>query len=198
MQMSAIPKWGRQVTFLLQTVFLLLYVSSLLYALLRGNGAQTAGAMIAAAGEGVQAAIGLAGGFAFFCGLIAVLERAGAARALVRVFRPLLGRLGIPDAALPDAALNISANLLGMSNAAAPMGLRAAKRMADNGIAGNGLCLFLVINASSVQLLPTSVISLRAAAGSVSPGCITAPTLLATLISTSVGILSCKALERWT
>ena len=183
---------------MLQAVFLMLYGSSLLYALLRGNGPQTAAAMISAAGEGVQTAIGLAGGFAFFCGLTAVLERAGTARALVRVFRPLLGKLDIPDAALPDAALNISANLLGMSNAAAPMGLRAAKLMAENGAAGNGLCLFLVINASSVQLLPTSVIALRAAAGSASPGCVTAPTLLATLISTAVGILSCKVLERWT
>ena len=154
--------------------------------------------MLAAAGEGVQTAIGLAGGFAFFCGLIAVLERAGAARALGRVFRPLLRRLGIPDAALADAALNIGANLLGMSNAAAPMGLRAVRFMAENGVAGNGLCLFLVINASSVQLLPTSVIALRAAAGSSAPGCITAPTMLATLISTAVGILSCKVLEKWT
>lgn len=182
---------------MLQAVFLLLYGSSLLYALFRGNGPQTAGAMIAAAGEGVQTAIGLAGGFALFCGLITVLERAGAARTLARVFRPLLGRLGIPDAALSDAALNLSANLLGMGSAAAPMGLRAAKLMANDGTAGNGLCLFLVINASSVQVLPSSVISLRTAVGSASPGSITGPTLLATFVSTAVGILSCKVLERW-
>lgn len=181
---------------MLHGIFLLLFGGSLLYALLLGAGEATAAAMLSAAGEGVQTAIGLAGGFAFFCGLTAILKRAGAATALGRAMRPLLTRMGIPAAALEDAALNLSANLLGMGGAATPIGLRAVRHMAEDGRASNGLCLFLVLNASSVQLLPTGVIALRAAAGSASPGCITGPTLAATMISTTVGVLACKLLEK--
>ena len=100
-----------------------------------------------------------------------------------------------PDA-LEPVLLNLSANLLGMGNAATPMGIEAARRMGgSSGGASNALCLFLVINSSSVQLLPATVIALRAAEGSADPGCITLPALAATAISTAVGIAACKIAE---
>ena len=87
--------------------------------------------------------------------------------------------------------------MLGLGNAATPMGIEASRRLAEKGRATDALCLFLVINASSVQLLPTTVIALRAAAGSRQPGIIAWPAFLATALSTATGILCCKAAEKW-
>ena len=172
---------------------------SLLYGLITGRGEAVAAAMLAGAEEAVQAAIAMAGGFAFFCGMTAVLRRAGAIEALGRKLSPLLSRLfgpGLPTDALEPMLLNLSANLLGLGNAATPMGVEAARRMGRGcERASNALCLFLVINSSSVQLLPATVIALRAAEGSANPGCITLPALAATFLSTAVGIIACKIAE---
>lgn len=183
---------------MLQWIFGGLIGLSLLYALLTGQGAAPVTEMLRAAGEAVKTALTLAGGFAFFCGLIAILRRAGAVRFLSRRAGPALRRLmgpELPEDALDYVTMNLTANLLGLGNAATPMGVEAAKRMAAGETAGNALCLFLVLNASSVQLLPTTVIALRAAAGSSSPGAIAGPTLAATLISTLAGVVACKLLE---
>ena len=172
---------------------------SLLYGLATGQGEQVAAAMLGGAEEAVQAAVAMAGAFAFFCGMTAILRRAGAIQALGKRLSPLLSRLlgpELPPDALEPVLLNLSANLLGLGNAATPMGIEAARRMDGNGEkASNALCLFLVINSSSVQLLPTTVIALRAAEGSVSPGSVTLPALAATAISTLVGVAACKLAE---
>ena len=174
--------------------------ASFLWGLIGGKGEAVTSAALAAAGEGVQTALTLAGGFAFFCGLMNLLRRSGAADALARRLTPAIRRLmgaEVPGDAVPFIAMNLTANLLGLGNAATPMGVEAARRMATGGeAASDALCLFLVINASSVQLLPSTVVSLRAAAGSAAPGAIVGPTILATGISTLVGILSCKLAER--
>ena len=172
--------------------------ASFLWGLIGGKGEAVTSAALAAAGEGVQTALTLAGGFAFFCGLMNLLRRSGAADALARRLTPAIRRLmgaEVPGDAVPFIAMNLTANLLGLGNAATPMGVEAARRMAAGERASNALCLFLVINSSSVQLIPTSVIALRAAAGSADPGVIAGPALAATLISTAVGILACKIAE---
>lgn len=188
---------------MLQGIFGGLLGLSLLYGLVRGTGAQVMTSVLAAAGEGVQSALDLAGGFAFFCGLIGILREAGMMEGLARRAAPALRRLlgkELPDDALGYVTMNLTANLLGLGNAATPMGMEAARRMAaqGNGAASNALCLFLVINSSSVQLLPSSVIALRAAAGSADPGAVTLPALAATAFSTLAGILACKGAEKWT
>lgn len=172
---------------------------SLLYGLATGQGEQVAAAMLGGAEEAVQAAVAMAGAFAFFCGMTAILRRAGAIQALGKRLSPLLSRLlgpELPPDALEPVLLNLSANLLGLGNAATPMGIEAARRMSGNSErASNALCLFLVINSSSVQLLPATVIALRAAEGSADPGCVTLPALAATVISTLVGVAACKIAE---
>ena len=166
--------------------------------LMGGNAALTV--LTDAAREGVETAFSLAGSFALFCGMMGILQASGAAKALAkkaeRPLQKLLGRDTNPDA-LPYVAMNLTCNLLGLGNAATPMGLEAARRLGGGDRAGNALCMFLVINASSVQLMPTTVIALRAATGSANPGAIVLPTVIATGISTIVGILSCKGLEKW-
>ena len=186
---------------MLQVLFGGMMGLSLLYGLIVGRGEQVASAMLEGAEEAVQAAFAMAGGFAFFCGMTAILRRAGAVQALGKRLSPLLSRLlgpELPPDALEPVLLNLSANMLGLGNAATPMGVEAARRMGGRGErASNALCLFLVINSSSVQLMPTTVIALRAAEGSTAPGAIVVPALLATAISTAVGIAACKIGERF-
>ena len=185
---------------MLQAVFGALMGGALLWGLARGNGAAVAASMLEAAGEAVNTAVSLAGGFGFFCGMLAILRQSGAVGWISGKARPFLRRLfgnGLTEEALESVTLNLTANMLGLGSAATPMGLEAARKMSGKGeAASNALCLFLVINASSVQLMPTSVIALRAAEGSAAPGSVVLPTLLATAISTLTGIIACKMGER--
>ncbi len=183
---------------MLQIIFGGMLGGGVLFSLLTGQGAAVFPALLGAAQEGVETAISLAGGFALFCGLIGILRAAGAVGALSRLTAPLLRRLmgEIPADALDYVTMNLAANMLGLGNAATPMGVEAARRMAAGERADDALCFFLVLNASSVQLLPTTVIALRAAAGSQAPGQIALPALVSTLISTLAGALSCKLAER--
>lgn len=184
---------------MLQGIFCGMLGAALLFALIRGQEEQVIAALLTGAEEGLETAFSLAGGFAFFCGMMEILFRAGAVDWLARKSAPFLRILfgkSLPDEALSPVAMNLAANMLGLGNAATPMGVRAAQCMAGGDAASNALCLFLVINASSVQLTPTTVIALRAAAGSAAPGCILFPTLLSTLASTLVGIAACKIMEK--
>jgi spore maturation protein SpmB len=124
---------------------------------------------------------------------------------IARLLRPLMVRI-FPEVpaehpAMGAMILNLSANVMGLGNAATPFGIRAMQELdklnAHKGTATNAMVLFLAVNTSSVTLLPTGVIALRAAAGSVEPAAILPTTLFATLISTIVAILSAKLYQRW-
>lgn len=173
---------------------------ALVWGMATGAGGQTVSAMLNAAEEAVGTGIALAGAYAFFCGMLNILRRAGTVERLGAALSPALRRLfgdGLPAEALEPVTMNLTANLLGLGNAATPMGIEAARRMGQGAdAAGNALCLFLVMNASSVQLLPTTVIALRTAAGSANPAGIALPTLAATVVSTVVGVLCCKCAEK--
>ena len=162
-------------------------------------------AMIDAAGGAVELAIGLVGVMTLFLGLMKVAEAGGMLRILARLIRPLMVRL-FPEVpadhpAMGAMILNLSANALGLGNAATPFGIRAMQELdklnARPGTATNAMVLFLAINTSSVTLLPTGVIALRAAAGSAAPAAILPTTLFATIGSTLVAILAAKLYRRW-
>jgi len=154
--------------------------------------------------EGAQAAVSfclsITGSLCLWSAVMELMQQCGISAGLSRLLSPLLSRLfpgcSRDEEIMSSLSENVSANLLGLGNAATPMGIEAARRMAGGDRAGNALCLFLVINASSVQLMPSTVIALRAAAGSQNPASILFPTLLATFLSTLAGILSCKLAER--
>ena len=162
-------------------------------------------AMIDAAGGAVELAIGLVGVMTLFLGLMKVAEAGGMLRILARLIRPLMVRL-FPEVpadhpAMGAMILNLSANALGLGNAATPFGIRAMQELdklnARPGTATDAMALFLAINTSSVTLLPTGVIALRAAAGSAAPAAILPTTLFATIGSTLVAILAAKLYRRW-
>ncbi len=160
--------------------------------------------MMDQAGASVTLAIGLIGVMALFLGLMKVAEAGGLLVIIARTIRPLMTRL-FPDVppdhpAMGAMILNFSANVLGLGNAATPFGIRAMQELDKlnpiKGTASNAMVLFLAINTSSITILPTGVIALRAAAGSVDPAAIVPTTLFATICSTTVAIIAAKFYQR--
>lgn len=153
-------------------------------------------AMVESASGAVTLAIGLVGVMTLFLGLMKVAEEGGMLTILARLIRPLMVRL-FPEVppehpAMGAMILNISANALGLGNAATPFGIRAMQELdklnPHKGTASNAMVLFLAINTSGVTLLPTGMIALRASAGSLDPAGILPTTLFATACSTLVAI----------
>ncbi len=161
-------------------------------------------AMLDSAAAAVQLAFGLIGAMTLFLGLVKVAENGGLLRWVARVLQPLLQRLfpEIPAGhpAMGAMVLNLSANILGLGNAATPFGIRAMQELnrlnPNPGTATDAMVLFLAINTSSLTLLPTGVIALRAAAGSADPAAILPTTLLATACSTTAAIGAAKLFAR--
>jgi spore maturation protein SpmA len=161
-------------------------------------------AMIESAASSVELALGLIGVMTLFLGLMKVAEAGGLLRILAALIRPLMVRL-FPEVpaehpAMGAMILNLSANAMGLGNAATPFGIRAMQELDKlnprPGTATDSMALFLAINTSSVTLLPTGVIALRAAAGSADPAGILPTTLFASLCSTLVAIVAAKLYSR--
>ena len=163
------------------------------------------GGMVESAGGAVTLAIGLVGVMALFLGLMKVAEAGGMLTIISKTIRPLMVR-AFPDVpanhpAMGAMILNLSANALGLANAATPFGIRAMQELdklnPHRGTATNAMALFLAINTSSITLLPTGVIALRVSAGSADPAGILPTTLFATCMSTTVAFIAVKLYQRW-
>jgi spore maturation protein SpmA len=161
-------------------------------------------AMVESAAGAVELALGLIGVMTLFLGLMKVAEAGGLLKELARLIRPLMVRL-FPDVppehpAMGAMILNLSANAMGLGNAATPFGIRAMQELdklnPQPGTATDAMALFLAINTSSVTLLPTGVIALRAAVGSSDPAGILPTTLFATTCSTLTAIVAAKFFAR--
>ena len=161
-------------------------------------------AMVQSAAGAVDLSLGLVGVMTLFLGLMKVAEAGGLLRIIAQLIRPLMVRL-FPDVpgdhpAMGAMILNLSANVMGLGNAATPFGIRAMQELnrlnPAPGTATDAMALFLALNTSSVTLLPTGVIALRAAAGSADPAAIFPTTLFATACSSVVGVVSAKLLAR--
>lgn len=181
----------------------LMMVCPLAFGMISGNGAATVEALLAGGAEAVALVLRMAGGFALWCGLIEILHQGGGMETLGRWMGPLLRRLfpGVKSReALSAMTMNLAANMLGLGNAATPMGLKAMRLLARENkgreTASRAMCMFLVINSGCVQLLPSTVLTLRAAAGSQQPGAVLLPTLVSTLVSAMVGITLCRIMGR--
>ena len=163
-------------------------------------------AVSAAALDGARAAvelcISLAGVLCLWSGFMELLKQCGLEAKLAALFRPLLRRL-FPNASrdpetLAAISANLSANLLGLGNAATPLGIRATRRMAQGcgGTASHELCLLVVLNSASIQLLPTTVAGVRSALGSADPFDILPAVWTASLLSVLAGLAAAKLFAR--
>lgn len=162
-------------------------------------------AMVDSAGGAVELAIGLVGVMTLFLGLVKIAEQGGLLVILAKLIRPVMVRL-FPEVpadhpAMGAMILNFSANALGLGNAATPFGIRAMQELdklnPHKGTATNAMALFLAINTSSVTLLPTGVIAIRAAAGSSEPAAILPTTLFATVCATLAAVSAATLYARW-
>lgn len=185
----------------LQWIWFLMMSASILYACLTGGADGLLSAALSGTSNAISLSIRLCAGYLFFCGLIEILQALRLPQKISRMLHPLLSRLmpGLQDRKAYDAvAMNLTANLLGLGNAATPMGMEAVRLMrkeqTHNSKARHAVFMLLIINATSIQLLPTTVLSLRIAAGSAMPNAILFPTMACTALSTVVGVtlgLSC-------
>ena len=156
--------------------------------------------LLAGADSAVELSISLAGAYLLWMGLINVASEAGLIEKLAaRMHKPL--RLLMPDAgdASASVTLNLAANFFGLGNAATPFGLDAMKRLnavnPDKQSASNAICMFLALNASAIELMPTGVIAVRIACGSANAYDIVLPTFISSVFSAAAAILACKFFE---
>ena len=177
-------------------------VISILCGLATGNGPAVGAAALEGAGAAVDLCLSMAGVLCLWMGVMEIMKRSGLSTALSRLLRPLLGRL-YPEFArdrevMDSISANVSANLLGLGNAATPLGIQAARRMSRRtpGVASDGMCMLVVCNTASIQLIPTTVAGVRLAAGCETPFDILPAVWLASALSVCVGILTAKLLSR--
>jgi spore maturation protein A len=185
-------------------VWTFLLLAAVVAAALTGSVAELTGSIAESAGRAVSVAAGLVGVMTLWLGLMRVAEAAGLVGALARLVRPLLRRL-FPEVpadhpALGSMVLNVSANLLGLGNAATPFGVKAMQQLEtlnpEPGTATDAQALFCAINTASLQLVPATVIALRAGAGSRAPAEIIGATLLASACGVVVAVAASRLLAR--
>lgn len=177
-------------------------VLSLIFGFLTGNISLLGNAALEGATAAVELCISMAGIMCLWTGVMEIMNQCGLSALLARAFRPLLRRL-LPQTSrdaetLATISANLSANMLGLGNAATPLGIRAARRMAYGcmGVASDELCLLVVLNTASIQLLPTTVAGVRSALGCAEPFNILPAVWLASLLSVAAGLFAAKLFAR--
>lgn len=175
-------------------IWLFMMISSL-FVLLITEPAQTVMIMMGASADGIQMCIEFLGIYAIWLGILQVLDDTKLSHKLSYLLRrPIRWIFGETDEETEkNICLNVSSNILGLGSAATPFGIKAMQGM-DKGseIATKSMIMLVVINSTGIQVLPTTVIGLRALAGSVSPSCIIWPTVVATFLPTFLGIFLVK------
>lgn len=190
---------------MLNWIFLALILSSVVSAAFLGTMHEVSASTATSAKTAVDIALGLVGQMALWLGLMRILEEGGLLRSLSRRLAPLMRRL-FPDVpsdhpAMAAMILNLAANMVGLTNAATPFGLRAMieldKLNRRKGVATDAMCLFLAINTSGVAVLPLGVIAVRASLGAKNLTGIVLPTVLATACSTIAAVIATKIFQRF-
>lgn len=170
---------------------------SILSAFLLGNGSAVAAAVPQGAQAGITLAVSLAGSICLWTGVGKLMEHAGITGFLARMIRPLLKRVfpsSDQDPVLANSlSANICANFLGLGNAATPMGIQAAQRLAEyrkDGIASDELCRLVVLNTASIQLIPANIAAVRASLGCATPFDILPAVWVTSFCSAGLGLLA--------
>ena len=189
---------------MLNAIWVALILIAILCGALTGRMEAVTQQSVMSAKAGVTLALGLVGIMSFWLGMMHIAREAGLLRWIARKIRPVMTRL-FPDVpadhpAMSSMIMNMSANMLGLGNAATPFGLKAMIQLDSlnphKGTASNSMALFLAINTSNVAILPTGVIAIRAAMGSTNPTGILFTTFFATVCSTTAAIIVAKLLQR--
>ncbi len=179
-------------------IWLFMIISSMCF-LLWSNPASIVGEMVSASTGALKLSVELAAVYAVWLGILELVDASGLGEKLAKALHPIIKKLFKIDNPEIEKmiALNMSANMLGLGNAATPMGINAMKSLDDgSGIATPAMIMLIVINATSIQLLPSTVIGLRAATGSAAPADIIIPTILATAVTSFLGVILVKLFSK--
>ncbi len=189
---------------LLSYVWIIMVILSIFCSILTGRTAQTGSAALIGAQNGVTLALSLCGSLCLWSGFAKLTEKSGLARRFSALLRPLLSRL-FPEASRDPSALqnlcgNLTANFLGLGNAATPMGISAVRRMhalSGKPDASDEMCRLIVLNTASIQLIPSTVGAVRASLGSARPFDILPAVWLTSACSVTAGLLAARLFSRW-
>ncbi len=189
---------------MLNIIWIFLMIISFICAAITGNMEATGTALIESGTKAVEFVISIGGMMAMWSGFMAIAEKSGLTDKIAVILSPLIKWLF--DGAKTDEkcknaiCMNMVANFLGLSNAATPLGLKAMKLLAEKNTASNtasrDMCMLAVVNSASIQLIPSTLIAMRTAAGSTSPGAIILPIWIVSVVTAASGILLAKFLGR--
>ncbi len=187
-------------------IWLFFIVASVVVAFFTGRLKEVGDAAISYAGVAVQISIALMGVMALWLGIMRIAQKSGMVKLIAKAISPVIKRI-FPDIppdgeAATDITMNVSANALGLNNAATPFGLKAMQSLQklnpnkDKSVASDSMCTFLAINTAGIQFIPASVMAVLAAAGSDNPAEIIAPCIVTTSIVLVLAVIIVKILER--
>lgn len=201
---------------MLDILWAVMLLTGILYGALTGNMNQVTDAALSSAKEAVSLCITMAGIVAMWVGVMQIARTSGLVDKMTKGMQPLLAflftRIPGEHRAMEFISANMIANFLGLGWAATPFGLKAMEELGkleeerrqgkalgtvrESGMASNEMCTFLILNISSLQLIPVNIIAYRSQYGSVNPTAIVGPAIVATLVSTAVAVVFCKGMER--
>ena len=190
---------------MLNVIWVCCMLLGICFALITGQMAAVSDAVLSGGKDAVSLAFTMAGVVATWSGIMKIAEKGGMIAALSHTLSPVLCYL-FPDIPKKSKAMqyisaNFAANFFGLGWAATPAGILAMKELQtynhNEHTATNAMCMFMIINMSSLQLVTVNILAYRAEYGSAVPGEIIGPGIVATFVSTLIGIFSAKLLERW-
>ena len=178
-------------------------IVSIITSIITGRVDETVNSVFEGASTAVSTLISFAGAMCFWTGIMKISEKSGVSNLICRFIAPVVKRLfpNSSETAQRYISMNITANMLGMGNAATPMGMLAAQTLDKENPhpekpSGN-MCMLVTLNTTSFQLIPSTIIALRAAAGSVNPTSIILPVWVVSAFAVCVGVLSVKIINRF-
>ncbi|MBU3145923.1 nucleoside recognition domain-containing protein [Clostridium sp. CF012] len=190
---------------MINIIWFLILSLGIVIGIITGKGEVLSKAVVLGAGGAVELVMGLVGMMCLWCGIMKIAEKSGLTDKLASVLKPILKIIfkeaGKNQKAMSSITMNLTANMMGLSNAATPFGIKAMEEMQRTNnakdTASNDMALFLVLNAACIQFLPTTVISIRAAYNSRNPAIIILPAIIATGTAAILGVVYCKILQRY-
>lgn len=184
---------------MLNYIWGIMIIAGVVYGIITGQTQAIGEGMMDGAREAVSLAITMFGIMGMWCGLIEIANKSGLMKSVTKMMTPFVSFLfpNVPKGhkAFEYISINFVSNIFGLSGASTPSGIKAMEYLgtiSKSKEATNEMCTFLVINISSLQLIPINIVAFRDQYGSVSPSMITAPAIIATFLSTVAGVVFCK------
>ncbi|MBX4261659.1 nucleoside recognition domain-containing protein [Clostridium estertheticum] len=190
---------------MINIIWFLILTLGIVIGMLTGKGEIVSKALVSSTSSSVELVMGLVGMMCLWCGIMKIAQKSGLTDKLAKVLRPILKIIfketSKNNKVMSSITMNLTANMMGLSNAATPFGIKAMEEMQKINIekdtASNDMALFLVLNAACIQFLPTTVISIRAAYNSQNPAIIIIPAIITTGVASVLGVVYCRILQKY-